>query len=505
MRELHGLDSPLGEEIHLRAGEFEAVFEPAHAYFRRVRRKGIEIVRNCYLHVRGPDWSTVLPSVRMVTHEVGENHFLLEWTAEHVKGEIDFEWRGTLTGSPSGLVYRCDCRARKRFSTNRTGLCVLIPAEFAGADVLNTHANAAPEVVHLEEYVVPKEPLRDVRALDYGGARVTFQGDAFEAEDQRNWSDNSYKAYPLRGRRAGPYLLEAGETFTHEVAIEPSPIEPERTRRTPVSGKIPLIGARVEDDAVDLAGLPIEFLRVEAGTGEMARQRLEHARSTQLPLHVVREEPEGIEVESGGTHVLWARVGTFDQYNLSRPRLGEAFRGLEFEVTPQVHTFDERSILENARSLCEVVRTAGRINPGKALGINLYLSKEADPRLESLFGALWVLASAIAAGTGGADSMAVAEPRAFRTPCLQHLLEELKDSPRFQMLDDDPAEVVGARLIRDGGEKHWLIGNLLRESRIVEAPIGAKSLFRLTAQGWMPAKIEKAVALGPYEIAQFRS
>jgi hypothetical protein len=496
---LHGIDAPLDEEIHLKAGPFELVFEPARAYMRRVRLNGVDVVRNTYLHARGADWSTVLPTVTMKSVKTSASGFELEWTATHIQGEIDFAWTGRLTGSPSSVTYHCDCEARRRFATNRTGICVLIPMEYAGTDAMVGHSDGSTELVHLDERVVPVEPLRTMHTVQFGGAKLTFEGDSFEAEDQRNWTDSSYKAYALRGRRAGPYTLEAGEKFVHSVTIQPfGPALP--LARPVLGGILPRIGARLDDDASDLSGLRADYLRVTGAAGEIGQRRLEHAREARRPIRLVGAEA-GSDLEariaSGHRIGAWRQVGFFDGFNLKQPEL-EGMIGVEFDATPQIHTFDERSILDNARTLEPVVKTARALAAGRPVSVNLHLSGSGpDPRFPSLFGALWLLASVAAAGRGGAESITPGTAKELRSAPISALLQEIGGGRPFEAgLDENTDEIVSVRL----GEV-LLIGNLLRQSREVNVK-GAQNLRLLRFDGWHAAEAVDALTLSPYEIVR---
>ncbi len=50
-------------------------------------------------------------------------------------------------------------------------------------------------------------------------ATTAFAGDVFEMEDQRNWTDASYKTYVRPLARPWPYRLAAGETITQSVTV----------------------------------------------------------------------------------------------------------------------------------------------------------------------------------------------------------------------------------------------------------------------------------------------
>ena len=77
--------------------------------------------------------------------------------------------------------------------------------------------------------------MMDLRALTHEaapGLRVTcrMEGDTFEMEDQRNWTDASYKTYVRPLALPWPYTLEAGpgleQAVTLTVDAAPPPPKP---------------------------------------------------------------------------------------------------------------------------------------------------------------------------------------------------------------------------------------------------------------------------------------
>ena len=62
-------------------------------------------------------------------------------------------------------------------------------------------------------------------------AEVRFEGDTFETEDHRNWTDASFKTYVRPLALPWPYVLPKGETFTQSVTLT-------------LSGKLPKPKAR---------------------------------------------------------------------------------------------------------------------------------------------------------------------------------------------------------------------------------------------------------------------
>jgi hypothetical protein len=71
--------------------------------------------------------------------------------------------------------------------------------------------------------ISPGQPVFDIAGLIYSvqgiEVTITFKGETFEMEDQRNWTDASYKTYCRPLSRPTPYLIAAGETVRQEIEI----------------------------------------------------------------------------------------------------------------------------------------------------------------------------------------------------------------------------------------------------------------------------------------------
>lgn len=194
---------------------------------RYIRRGSHEILRRIYAAVRDRNWLTVPATVSVSDFEAGDHSFRILFESEHRAGEIDFVWRGEITGDETGGIrFIFDGRARSTFLRNRIGLCVLHPAELAGAPCRLRYANGSeyrttfPEPVAAQQ---PVEAIHDLGAIAHEvepgvWAEATFSGDLFEMEDQRNWIDASFKTYctPLRL----PFPLEITEGTRVRQSVE---------------------------------------------------------------------------------------------------------------------------------------------------------------------------------------------------------------------------------------------------------------------------------------------
>ena len=117
----------------------------------------------------------------------------------------------------------------------------------------------------------PAQPFKDIRALRRWvtpgiTARCCLNGDVFEMEDQRNWSDASYKTYVRPLSLPWPYVMEQGiaNRQSVELDIKRSPGSPAESvrrkssiRRAPVQvgvgapqGTFPGIGVSIHPDQI---------------------------------------------------------------------------------------------------------------------------------------------------------------------------------------------------------------------------------------------------------------
>ena len=160
-------------------------------------------------------------------------------------GTVRFEGKGT---------------AVTDFLTNRTGFVVLHPVQgVSGHPVTVQHVDGRNVETRFPEAIDPKQPMMDIRALSHevtAGLRVTctMTGDTFEMEDQRNWTDASYKTYVRPLGLPFPYRLTAGTIieqaieirFAGQPAATPRREGPITVRVGGRHGKVPTFGMAVE-------------------------------------------------------------------------------------------------------------------------------------------------------------------------------------------------------------------------------------------------------------------
>ncbi|MDT3316604.1 hypothetical protein Q9S71_07180 [Microbacterium sp. KSW4-11] len=116
-----------------------------------------------------------------------------------------------------------DLESAAEFATNRTGLVVLHPPTLAGTAVEVRHPDGTLTRSAFPREISPHQPVRDVAALtwqvDGATVDVAFDGDVFEMEDQRNWTDASFKTYSRPLDLPFPYRVSAGGRVRQSVAV----------------------------------------------------------------------------------------------------------------------------------------------------------------------------------------------------------------------------------------------------------------------------------------------
>ncbi|MDR3738992.1 MAG: hypothetical protein P4L40_08220 [Terracidiphilus sp.] len=473
----------MGEAHTLRAGPLEAAFTDGE--LRHVRVGGVEVLQRIYVAVRDHNWGTTPGRVENISLHVGSGEFRIGFDSIHQRGGVDFRWRGTIIGTQSGgISFSMDGKAYSTFLRNRIGFCVHHPLrECAGKPCVVETADGAHERAQFPEFVSPHQPFLNVCAITHEvapglRAEVRFHGDVFETEDHRNWTDTNFKTYSTPLRLPLPVEVPAGTEISQRIEItlqgaqgtpEPSRHRAVRLRVTNACGaRLPRIGLGMASDGRPLSERELQALR---------RLKLNHLRvdlpsrgdwRAMLELAAVEASAIGSRLEvaltlPGGTGALrnWApavdrwlvyqenekatgaaaacevraavgpeafiAVGTdayFAELNRNRPE-GDGWDAACFSVNPQVHAFDDESVMANAAGQFDAVRSALRFLAGRPVVVSPVTLRprfnpdatgsveppEPDPRQKQPFCAAWTLASLKALARAGASSVTYFETR----------------------------------------------------------------------------------------------
>lgn len=579
----YGRENLVAKPVTLKAGPLTMVFEPDTAFLRHIRLGDFEVVRAIYAAVRDQNWGTILPQVSNLQTEIGKESFKVRFDVRCRKDDIDYFWRGTISGESTGKVsYTFDGEAKSAFLRNRIGICVLHPInECAGKALTIEHADGAIEQGAFPKEIAPWQPFKEIRGLSHeihAGIRAEFrfEGEIFEMEDQRNWSDASFKTYCTPLRIPIPAQVNTGDrvhhvcTLTLGGAVKPIlPVVQGRPAQisiatTPVF-PLPPIGFCIGRDTAPLT--PTEVARIKALrpahlrvdlrlSDESYKKNLERAvvESQQIgaPLHLAitltnsgREQLKALRAEADrlkpavalwlvfheseeATNEQWLTAardalqsyapgvlfvgGTLDWFtevNRNRPAANAPWFTC-YSLNPQVHAFDNTTLIENLEAQAFTVESAKKISakPVVISPVTLRMRDkwgahkegfppEVDVRQMSLFAAGWTLGSiARLAMTGHVHSLTYFETKGWRglmeaesgskMPAhfpsmagavfpLYHVFTDIAEFGARQVYSTHcthPLQAAALTLVDAKGKKRILVANLLDEAQEIKIKSG---------------------------------
>lgn len=219
-----GACGPPEEPVQLYAGTLTG--ELLGSEIRNLCVAGHQVLQSVYVAARDQDWGTVPPRITSKEIRVLADGFEVAIEVEHVQGEFDFAWQGIIAASLTGTFkFEVRGRARSEFKRNRLGLCLLHGLGMVGRPVglqrvedHDFYATVFPRAIS------PSQPFLGVQGFkhewdDGTSASLRLTGDEFETEDQRNWSDASFKTYSTPLRLPFPVLVRAGDTVRQSLHV----------------------------------------------------------------------------------------------------------------------------------------------------------------------------------------------------------------------------------------------------------------------------------------------
>lgn len=221
--ELFGTNEPVPERRSLTAGPLTAILEDGN--LRTIRFAGIEVVRAINYLARDASWGTYKAEISNMRISQGEAAFEVGYDGLCSGPQGSFFYRMKITGEASGtLCMEAEGVALTDFPTNRTGFVVLHPSEAAGGRLTIRHSDGRNEETVFPETISPDQPAFDINALTHEPTpglicTVAMEGDAFEMEDQRNWTDASFKTYIRPLSKPRPYVIAKGSKDVQRVVV----------------------------------------------------------------------------------------------------------------------------------------------------------------------------------------------------------------------------------------------------------------------------------------------
>ena len=220
----------------------------------------VELVRQIDFPIRDQDWVTLPPRVTLENLEARSDGFRYERRFEVADGAL--VCRVVYEGSSEGVVTAVgEATAKRDFVTNRTGFTLLHPLlGVAGRPVSVTSPSGEVRRATMPYLISPAQPIKDIAelAFEIEGVKleIAFFGEVFEMEDQRNWSDASFKTYCRPLLEPFAYTIPAGSTVRQEIRIK---AEGRATTLTAPADTPVRIGAELSEPAPEI------LLAAEAG------------------------------------------------------------------------------------------------------------------------------------------------------------------------------------------------------------------------------------------------
>lgn len=598
-----GPTAPAAEPLLLRAGPLTMVFEPDNASLRYVKLGSDEVLHGISAPVRNQFWGTVRPDVSHVKLDNRGDHFSLTFDARCRERDIDFLWRGTLRGGADGQVeFTFDGRARSTFLRNRIGFCLLHGPTAAGRPWVLETTKGEKSKGQFPVFIAPHQPAKDLRAVAHEfapgrWAHVRFEGEIFEMEDQRNWTDASFKTYCTPLALSYPVRVTKGTKILQKITLRLEGTIPKggsdaaRDSRVLLSlgteqSPLPRIGLQTSSQVDELSAaelnrlrsLHLDHLRVDLtpaqeGFARKLRQAADQAKALEVRLHVglhlskmPGEDLKKLAAELERVHPpvsLWLVLGTngpvirmarealkpyqgdawfgvgedtyFTELNRNRPE-ANGIDAVSYALTPQVHAFDNASMVETLPIQGDTVRSARQFVGDRPLVIGPVtlrpqlinqeplpgeLPSNVEPRQPSLFAAGWTLGSVKYLSEAGVHSITYFETvgwkgimeservtggsnkfpaRPGELFAVYHVLRGIGEfaGGRVQRVESTDAQSVVGMALNQGGRQRLLVANLTDRPQAVALRgfDGKIEVRQLTLPGIRPAGSVEAEAWG---------
>jgi len=229
-----------------------------------VRCDGRVVLRAIRAVARDEDWATAWPrgATTRTEPDTLELHLRI--------ADLGLDLAGTVHVAADGdrLVVDLDLEALTDSPTNRIGLVVLHPPQLAGTPLQVTHSEGAVEELSFPVQVSPHQPAKDIAGLAWEADRVSLRldlaGDVFEMEDQRNWTDASFKTYSRPLDLPFPYTVSAGEHVRQQLVLTAVPSTDEAGAAP--SGAGSTLTPSADGSPTARAGAPEELIWQSGGT-----------------------------------------------------------------------------------------------------------------------------------------------------------------------------------------------------------------------------------------------
>ena len=201
----------------------------ARAAIRNITYQGTQIIDLLYTAIRPWDWSTLNPDEHSEDVKISGDNCTVTIT-DTFKGSM--QGQTVLTLRPNGkFTVDYKLTGLDHFEINRWGVCFCLHT----GDWMGSTVNASGNEYRLLPEISPQRVIDGVTqglfpasremyfvAPDKRSLKIISTGKILEAEDQRNWTDNTYKIYSGSLAEPRPFVIESGITWEQRVEFEVS-------------------------------------------------------------------------------------------------------------------------------------------------------------------------------------------------------------------------------------------------------------------------------------------
>ena len=263
----------MNTDQRLKSGPFTVLYQ--NGFLRYVRYGNQEIVRMIYFALRDENWGTYKAEIENEQITLHENSFTITYDCYHRKNEIPvFHWKASINGTPTGeIIFSIEGKALTNLLKNRAGFCVLHPIkETVGQRCEIIHADGSTSSSFFPEFVASENPFRNISefswAVDNNWFELQFVGDVFETEDQRNWTDASFKTFCTPLDLPFPVSLKKDDTITQKIifksrnnVLSSTEKKKNQLRQVNQTNQLAAIGIGASTETDDLTPKAIALLR----------------------------------------------------------------------------------------------------------------------------------------------------------------------------------------------------------------------------------------------------
>jgi len=243
---LVGTDQVEPESVRLSAGPLSAEFQGGG--LRYVRYGEHEVIRAIAFLARDENWGTHALELADVDIRHTADSFEVRFKGNCGPTGGELRLSAVIAGHADGrLSFTAEASLVGDLLTNRTGFVVLHPIDVSGKPVVVETVDGNKRATRFPDQIDPQQPFRDIRALTTQHsesivAEVRMEGDTFEMEDQRNWTDASYKTFCTPLRLPYPVEISAGTRVRQTVTLSLRGNVPQTNVRATVTSPLITVG-----------------------------------------------------------------------------------------------------------------------------------------------------------------------------------------------------------------------------------------------------------------------